>query len=68
MSTIVAAFSEGTRVTTPRHHVQWVVTEHGAVDLSVLSDAERPRALIELAHPDFRESLRTAAWPLGGIQ
>src|SRR5438552_148132 len=68
VSTIVAAFSEGTRVTTPRHHVQWVVTEHGAVDLSVLSDAERPRALIELAHPDFRESLRTAAWPLGGIQ
>ena len=68
VSSIVPALGEGTRVTTPRHHVQWVVTEHGAVDLSVLSDAERPRALIELAHPDFRESLRTAAWPLGGIQ
>src|SRR6266446_6083432 len=61
VSTIVRAFGEGTRVTTPRHHVQWVVTEYGAVDLSVLSDTERPQALIALAHPDFRESLRAAA-------
>ena len=60
VSTIVPAFAEGTRVTTPRHHVQYVVTEHGAVDLSVLSDVERPHALIELAHPDFRETLRAA--------
>ena len=61
MSTIVRAFGEGTRVTTPRHHVQYVVTEHGAVDLSVLSDVERPRALAQLAHPDFRDSLQAAA-------
>ena len=60
VSTIVPAFSEGTCVTTPRHHVHYVVTEHGAVDLSLLSDAERPRALLELAHPDFRDSLRTS--------
>jgi acyl-CoA hydrolase len=58
VSTIVPSFPDGTRVTTPRHHVQWVVTEHGAVDLSVLSDVERPRALVELAHPDFRDALR----------
>jgi len=45
-------------VTTPRHHVQWVVTEHGAVDLSALDDTERPEALIAIAHPDFREALR----------
>ena len=61
VSTIVRAFGEGTRVTTPRHHVQWVVTEYGAVDLSVLSDTERPQALIALAHPDFRASLLAAA-------
>src|SRR5262249_2756268 len=41
VSTIVHAFDSGTRVTTPRHHVRWVVTEHGAVDLSVLDDVER---------------------------
>jgi acyl-CoA hydrolase len=57
VSTIVEAFARGTRVTTPRHHVQWVVTEHGAVDVSVLDDAERPRALITIAHPDFRDAL-----------
>jgi acyl-CoA hydrolase len=47
-------------VTTPRHHTQLVVTEHGAVDLSVLDDLERPRALIEVAHPDFRAALRAS--------
>ena len=60
VSTIVPAFAGGTRVTKPRHHVQYVVTEYGAVDLAVLSDVERPHALIELAHPDFRETLRAA--------
>ena len=60
VSTIVPAFPEGARITTPRHHVQYVVTEHGAVDLSTLSDDERPLALIELSHPDFRDSLRAA--------
>lgn len=61
VSTIVPGFAEGTRVTTPRHHAQWVVTEHGAVDLSLLTDVERPAALIALAHPDFREELRAAS-------
>ena len=45
-------------VTTPRHHTQYVVTEHGAVDVSLLDDLERPHALLELAHPDFRDALR----------
>ena len=58
VSTIAASFAAGTCVTTPRHHVQWVVTEHGAADLSVLSDIERPEALVALAHPDFRDELR----------
>ena len=40
--------------------MQHVVTDYGAVDLAVLSDAERPHALIEVAHPDFRETLRAA--------
>jgi acyl-CoA hydrolase len=61
VSTIVPGFPEGARVTTPRHHVQYVVTEHGAVDLSALDDDERPLALIPLAHPDFRDSLRASS-------
>src|SRR5207253_133277 len=60
ISTIVSHFGRDTLVTTPRHHVQCVVTEHGAVDLSVLTDRERPPALIELAHPDFRDGLRAS--------
>jgi len=60
ISTITDAFAPGTRVTTPRHHVQWVVTEHGAVDLSVLDDEARPRALVAVAHPDFRDALSRA--------
>jgi len=60
ISTIVSHFGRDTLVTTPRHHVQCVVTEHGAVDLSVLTDSERPPALIELAHPDFRDGLRAS--------
>src|SRR5207249_2695474 len=60
ISTIVSHFGGDTLVTTPRHHVQYVVTEHGAVDLSVLTDTERPRALIALAHPDFRDGLRAS--------
>lgn len=60
ISTIVPALPAGTMVTTPRHHTQYVVTEHGAVDLSLLDDRARPAALIEIAHPDFRATLRAA--------
>ncbi len=58
ISTIVPRFDRDTLVTTPRHHTQFVVTEHGAVDLSVLDDTQRAEALIAIAHPDFRAALR----------
>ncbi len=60
-STIVRSLGASAVVTTPRHHVQWIVTEHGAVDLTLRSDLERAEALIGIAHPDFRDSLRTTA-------
>jgi acyl-CoA hydrolase len=58
ISRIVPGLPPGSTVTTPRHHVQYVVTEYGAVDLSMLGDRARARTLIELAHPDFRDGLR----------
>jgi len=61
ISTIVPRLGTDVCVTTPRHHVQWVITEHGAADLSALTDVERARALIALAHPDFRDELAQAA-------
>ena len=48
-------------VTTPRIDTQYIVTEFGAVNLKGLSSTERARALIRLAHPEFRDGLRTAA-------
>ncbi len=65
ISSIVPALPAGTLVTTPRHHVQWVVTEQGAVDLSYLSDVERAQALVGIAHPDHRDDLAAAARTIG---
>ena len=44
-------------MTTPRTWVQYVVTEYGVADLKYKSTLERARALIAIAHPDFREEL-----------
>lgn len=49
-------------VTTPRNDVQYVATEYGIVNLRGLTIAERARALIGIAHPDFREELERAAF------
>ena len=44
ISTIVGALPRGGRVTTPRHHIQLVITEHGVTALGMLTDAERAGA------------------------
>lgn len=56
-SKIVPELSPGSVVTTPRTWVQYVVTEYGVADLKYKSTLERARALIAIAHPDFREEL-----------
>jgi itaconate CoA-transferase len=48
-------------VTTPRIDTHYVVTEFGAVSLKGLSSTERAKALIALAHPEFRDELTEAA-------
>lgn len=45
-------------VTTARSDVDMVVTEHGIADLWGLDLPARAEALIEIAHPDFRQRLR----------
>jgi acyl-CoA hydrolase len=57
ISNIVSQFPKGTRITTPEHVTDWVITEFGAVQLKALSLDERAHSLIKIAHPDFRESL-----------
>jgi acyl-CoA hydrolase len=58
VSSIVAGLPAGTPITTPRHHVQYVVTEHGIANLSMLTARQRRAALIDIAHPDFRGELQ----------
>lgn len=60
-SRIVARLAEGSVVSTPRHHVATVVTEHGRAELAGLTVKERALALAAIAHPDFREDLERAA-------
>jgi acyl-CoA hydrolase len=61
VSRIVPVLSEGAGVTTTRAHVQYVVTEYGTAYLHGRSIRERTRALIDIAHPDFREELSDRA-------
>ncbi|MCO5072209.1 MAG: hypothetical protein M9944_13470 [Rhizobiaceae bacterium] len=55
-SKIVAGF-EGRPVTTARSDIDIVVTEFGSAELWGLDFPARARALIAIAHPDFRETL-----------
>jgi len=64
-SRIVSAFPPGTVVTTTRSEVQYVVTEYGCVNLKPLTIRDRVRAMISLAHPDFRAQLKEEAKALG---
>ena len=61
VSRIVPFLSEGSGVVTTRAHVRTVVTEWGAAELYGKSIAERARALIDIAHPDFRADLDAQA-------
>jgi acyl-CoA hydrolase len=61
-SRIVLNLTPGNVVTTPRTDVMYVVTEYGMVNLKGKTVAERARALIAIAHPDFREHLERQAY------
>jgi acyl-CoA hydrolase len=57
VSRIVPQLQPGWVVTTPRHQLDVVVTEHGVAELRGRSVRERARALAGIAHPDFRREL-----------
>ena len=67
VSRIVAQLPPGSVVTVPRTFVDFVVTEHGVANLQGRTQRERALALVDLAHPRFRETLRAEArrlfWP-----
>ncbi len=61
ISRIVPALASGTHATTSKNDVNYVVTEYGVAQLRGKSARERARALIAIAHPDFRGWLREEA-------
>ncbi len=65
ISKIVISFEPGTAVTTPRTDVQYIVTEYGVADLKDKNFPDRAKALIAIAHPDFRDQLRFEAEKVG---
>ncbi len=56
-SRIKPTLDPGTIVTTTRSTVMYLVTEYGIANMKCKSTWERAEALIELAHPDFRDEL-----------
>jgi acetyl-CoA hydrolase len=64
LSRIVPTLKPGAGVVTTRNHVHFVATEYGVADLYAKTIRERARALISIAHPDFREQLERGAYEL----
>ncbi|MDQ2809760.1 MAG: 4-hydroxybutyrate CoA-transferase [Chloroflexota bacterium] len=61
VSRIVAVLDAGAGVTTTRNDVHYVITEYGVAALYGKSVRQRAKALIAIAHPDFRAELHAAA-------
>jgi acyl-CoA hydrolase len=57
ISRIVTVLDRGSGVVTSRADVHYVVTEYGIADLYGKSLTERAKALIDIAHPKFRQEL-----------
>jgi len=66
-SAIVPRFESGAIVTIPRTYADIIITEWGIAKLAGKSNRERAEALINIAHPQFRDELITEAkkifWP-----
>jgi len=58
VSRVVAALSPDDPVTVSNTDVDYIVTEFGARRIGGMPTEDRARALIGIAHPDFRQALR----------
>jgi len=59
---IVPFLKQGAGVVTTRGHIHYVVTEYGVAYLYGKNLKQRAKALIDIAHPDDRETLEKAAF------
>ncbi len=60
VSRIVPFLKQGAGVVTTRAHVQYIITEYGVANLYGKTLDQRAKALINIAHPDYRESIEKA--------
>jgi acetyl-CoA hydrolase len=61
ISKIVVMLKQGAGVVTSRNHVRFVVTEFGVAELYGKTIRQRAQALINIAHPQFRDELKAKA-------
>lgn len=61
LSKIAPVLKPGAGVVTTRNHVRYVVTEYGVAELYGKTIRQRAQALINVAHPQFREELTRKA-------
>ncbi|WP_341215185.1 acetyl-CoA hydrolase/transferase C-terminal domain-containing protein [uncultured Wocania sp.] len=64
ISRIVPSLKPGAGVVTTRAHVHHVVTEYGIANLYGKTIKDRIKALVDIAHPDHRESIDKAYFEL----
>ncbi len=57
ISRIVPNLKPGAGVVTTRAHVHYIITEHGIANLYGKTIKERVKALVNIAHPDHRETI-----------
>jgi acyl-CoA hydrolase len=67
-SNIVPVISPGSAVSATRGLLQYVVTEYGVAKLTGLTVSERVEALVDIAHPKFRDELLAYAKTAGLIR
>jgi len=60
LSKIVPRLATGAMVTTPRFCTDYIITEYGAARLKGKDLQARAEALINIAHPDFRDELQNS--------
>ena len=61
LSKIVSMLKPGAGVVTTRNHVRFIVTEFGVADLYGKTIRQRAQALVNVAHPEFRDELSRQA-------
>ncbi len=67
ISRIVPLLPEGTNVTIHKNLSDRIITEYGIAELRGRSQRQKAEALINVAHPKFRDELRAAAKKLFGL-